>query len=87
MGLIDIIIWGMVVISIIIFAIRLLRYYRDLKQSAKDDFLNRFNKPLGPEDSSRLGLQIRGSVRLFHSLYINDRNELEEEFKELKKLP
>lgn len=73
MDLIDIVLWSTIVISAAAFVVRLSGYYISLKQQAKEDFLNRFDKPI--------------PVELPNSKYINDRNELERELMELKDLP
>lgn len=73
MDFIDIILWSTVIISVIAFAVSLSSYYMSLRQSAKEDFLNRFNNV--------------SLVRPSQPKYISSREELIRESNNLKDLP
>lgn len=87
MSLIDYIIWGLVLVLSITLFFYSFNLYRKFKNQAKEKFKNRFSEKKIIENSGRSKLQIRGSVRLFNSLYILDRTDLDRLREDSKGLP
>lgn len=84
MEIIDIFIWTMAIISTFLVIKHSIELYKQTKENAKDCFNQRFYKKISIKNYSRISLQTRGSVRLFHYMTQND---LQAKYEELKELP
>ena len=87
MSLIDYVIWGLVLVLGITLFFYSFSLYRKFKNRAKENFKNRFSEKKIIENSGRLKLQASRSIRLFNSLYILNKTDLDRLREDSKRLP
>lgn len=86
-SLIDYMIWGLVLVLGITLFFYSFSLYRKFKNQAKENFKNRFSEKKFIENSGRLKLQASRSIRLFNSLYILNKTDLDRLREDSKRLP